>query len=152
MEDFQKVIHLFESPLPSGIAMVSGGNISQKGKTAAYWYAGVCAQMVHSNKLAKEFAVKAFKDFADPQTKALLITSLANLALDEMRNNNLSDSFQLFSEAITNYESIKSSTNTVLDQKNLINFYGSAASVAFRIGKTNEAIQYANEVQKLLEK
>lgn len=152
LENFQKCISVFEMPPPTNISISAGGGITPEGKTAAYWYAGVCAQKLGSNYLANEFAEKADKEHPDWQTKGLLVTTLANLANDECQKGKFTNSFELFQEAITNNDSMEITNIHKMTGIQLSRLYGSAAGSAYRIGRVNEATQYANKAAEIFGK
>jgi len=140
LENFQKAIALFETPMPSDVAINASGDFTPEGKAAAYWYAGVSAQRLGSNDLANTFAEKAVKQESNWRTKELYTTTLATLAENKLIKNDSADAFDLYKTSITNFESIDWLTNKIPSYASKL--YREAGFVASVLGKTNEATQW----------
>ena len=151
---FQRAISAFEATTTSGVMIDTSKSLTPTGKSALYWYAGVSAQALGSNNVANEYAEKADKECSTPQTKLLLVTTLANQGLDSFAKGLFTNSFEFYQEAITNYESIviTNRNSNVINDTNILRLYGGATQVAFRIGKTNEAIRFGNIAAELFGK
>jgi tetratricopeptide (TPR) repeat protein len=116
-------------------------------KATCYKYASTSAQILGSNELANEYALKLIEIDPSSTNKMLLATTLANMAIQRHAENNYTDSFRLYQSAITNYESCVTNLPDflALTKRQLLSLYSFAAQNAFQIGKTNEAVEWANK-------
>lgn len=150
LEQSRKAIDDFES-CPSNFVneMVT---ILPSSKAVSYRFASLSAQQLGSNELANEYALKAVSSDANFENKGLLVTTLADLAIENFRGNDLSNAFVFFQEAITNYQGIDTSVSNIMSDQDLIRMYSLAAISASQIGKTNDAFQYVDKIKEFSSK
>jgi hypothetical protein len=157
--NFQRAIMAFESTKPTGVIMDTSSNLTSFGKSVLYTGAGEAALLVGSNSLAIErqkkgidYAYQAVKENPNFRAKWMLVLTLSDLGGSFRMLNDFTNSFEYFSEAITNCESINSPTNLMLFETNILKIYGTAVFVAFQIGKTNDAAAFSSEAAEIIRK
>ncbi|HUA39835.1 MAG TPA: hypothetical protein VMA35_15675, partial [Candidatus Sulfopaludibacter sp.] len=101
---FQKGINALEATHISGDVMITGGDITPKGRGQLYGMAADCAIKLYKNDLAKEYAQKSVEADPQPISKLFLTYAIANLALAKAQTNDIAGSFESFQMAIDNYE------------------------------------------------
>jgi len=147
--NFQRGINAVEASKQSGAIIEMGGGVMADGEARLCAMAAECSIQLHSNNLANEFAEKAVNMDSSPQYKILLTETTANLAVQNIRSNNLESAFGLYQMAITNYESIANDNTNKMPKFEEVRLYDEVANLALYLGRTNEADKWRKTLQEI---